>query len=60
MNNESKMKSLCNILITQTKKGDCYYSHRPKPLRSYPQILESASDNAGENNFSNLILITKT
>jgi len=52
--------SLCNIPVTQNKKGDCCNSHHPRLLRSYPQILESARDKAGETILAIFFLITKT
>ena len=46
MNNESKMKSLCN-LITTNRKGDRHYSHRPEQLLNYPQRLKAQRDKTG-------------
>ena len=52
--------SLCNIPVTQNKKGDCYCSHHPELLRIYPQELEKASDKARESILVIFFLITKT
>ena len=52
--------SLCNIAVTKNKKGDCCNSHHPRQLRIYPQVLQTASDKAGETILAIIFLITKT
>ena len=58
----SKTQSLCNILVTPNKKGDCCASsYHPNLPRNYPHIFERSRDNTGKTILVILFfLITKT
>jgi hypothetical protein len=55
-----KTLSLCNIPVTQNKKGDRCNSHHPNLLQYYPQKMQRTMDKAGEIILVTIFLITKT
>jgi len=60
MNNESKMKSLCNIIITPNKKGRPLLQPSPQLSPQLSSVLKAPKDNAGETILVIIFLITKT
>ena len=52
--------SLCNIPVTQNKKGDRDYSHHPKQLCIDPHVLQVLIDQVGGVILVIIFIITKT